>query len=222
MENLADTKTYAIANYLASTTKIKQLLAQKTLNSNDIENLSPIEREYFTETSNELLQQLKGTARDEFLEKMNPLITPNTKSEIWEYNHAIINRAVSGHMRELGIMPSQGDIAEKTGLSRQTVAKHFKAYKTHPQFTAEMEQFKMMAPRLLSNVYKFALKGDTKAARLYFEMVGAINKQQNNTVVNAQNNYIQINNTILSQEKLKALSAEQLNLIESIITNNGL
>ena len=53
-------------------------------------------------------------------------------------------------------------------------------------------------------------------------MVGAINKQKPNTVVNEQNNYIQVNNTILSQENLRQLSPEQLNQIESIITNKGL
>ncbi|HEY4325930.1 MAG TPA: hypothetical protein VGN20_18215 [Mucilaginibacter sp.] len=59
-----------------------------------------------------------------------------------------------------------------------------------------------------------------RAARLYPETVGAINKQHTNTVVNEQNNYIQINNTILSQDNLKQLTAEQLNQIESIITNS--
>jgi hypothetical protein len=60
-----------------------------------------------------------------------------------------------------------------------------------------------------------------KAARLYFEMVGAMNKQQPNTVINEQNNYIQINNTILSQQNLKQLSKEQLNQIEHIISGIG-
>jgi len=76
-----------------------------------------------------------------------------------------------------------------------------------------------MSHNILANVFKYAVKGDMKAARLYLEMVGAINKPQNNSVVNQQNNYIQINNTILSQENLKQLTAEQLNQIESIITN---
>jgi len=59
---------------------------------------------------------------------------------------------------------------------------------------------------------------DGKAARLYLEMVGAINRQQPGMVVNEQNNYIQVNNTILSQENLSALTAGQLNQIEHIIT----
>jgi hypothetical protein len=37
-------------------------------------------------------------------------------------------------------------------------------------------------------------------------------------VRNNQSNCIQINNTILSQENLKRLTAEQLNQVESVVT----
>ena len=215
-----NTKTTAIANSTASATKVNRLLALKKITADDIENLNNMERQYLAETCTRLVQQLKGVERDDFLDKIDLVIPASTKSDIWEYNHSVINNAVSNFMREHGVMPAKSIIAEKTGLSRQTIAKHFKAYKRHPEFTAEMEQFKFMAPRVLANVFKFALNGDTRAARLYLEMVGAINKMQN-TVVNEQNNYIQINNTILSQENLKQLTAEQLNQIESIITDNG-
>ena len=80
-----------------------------------------------------------------------------------------------------------------------------------------MEQFKFMAPSLLANVYKHALSGDMRAAKLYLQMAGTTGKQQAGTVVNEQNNYIQVNNTILSQENLERLTADQLNQIESII-----
>ena len=83
-----------------------------------------------------------------------------------------------------------------------------------------MEQFKFMAPNILAGVFKCAFNGDMSAARLYFEAVGVAGKRQGNTVTNEQNNYIQINNTILSQENLKQLSAEQLSRIENIITSN--
>jgi hypothetical protein len=216
-----DTQTTALANFTASTTKVKRLLAQKKLTVKDIKGLNKIEREYLEETFTGLAQQLKGEERDDFFDKIDLIIPASTKSDIWEYNHSVINNAVAGFMGKHGIMPTIRVIAEKTGLSRKTVARHFSSYKRRPEITAEMEQFKFMAPRVLANVFKFALNGDIKAARLYFEMVGAINKKQTNTVVNEQNNYIQINNTILSQENLKQLTAEQLNQIERIITNGG-
>jgi hypothetical protein len=197
------------------------LLALEKITAEDIEDLSPPEREYLAETTTQTLARLTGVERDNFLDKIDLIVPANTKSDIWEHNHALINNAVSRYMRENGVMPAQNVIARQTGLSRQTVAKHFAAYKRHPEYTAQMEQFKFMASNVLSNVFKYALNGDMRAARLYFEMVGATNKQSRTCgIINEQNNYIQINNTILSQENLKRLSTEQLAQMESIITGN--
>lgn len=210
-----------MTNLTAPATKINHLLALEKITLKDIEGLNQAEREYLAETATQTLTQLKGVQRDNFLNKIDLIVPASTKSDIWDYNHSLINSAVSSYMRKNGIMPNKSNIARETGLSRQTVAKHFAAYKRHPEYRAEIEQFKFMAPNVLAHVFKFALNGDMRAARLYFEMVGTTNKQPANTVINEQNNYIQINNTILSQENLKQLSAEQLNQIESIITNNG-
>jgi hypothetical protein len=210
-----------MSNLTASATKINHLLALEKITIKDIEGLNQVEREYLAETATLTLTHLKGLERDNFLDKIDLIVPASTKSDIWEYNHSLINSAVSNYMRKNGVMPAKSVIANETGLSRQTVAKHFAAYKRYPEYTSEMEQFKFMAPNVLANVFKHALNGDMKAARLYFEMVGATNKQPANAVINEMNNYIQINNTILSQENLKRLSEEQLNLIENIITNNG-
>jgi len=130
----------------------------------------------------------------------------------------VISNAISQFMARHGFMPTKAVIARETGLSRATVIKHVKEYKAHPEYLAAMQQFKLMAPNVLASVFKSAINGDTKAARLYFEMVGAASKPQPGTVVTEQNNYIQVNNTILSQENLSALTTEQLNQIEHIIT----
>ena len=212
------TTTTALTNVTAAK-KIDSLLAQTQITLQDIECLSTPERAQLAETATEILAQLQGEARDNFLDKIEPIVPASTKSGIWEHNHLVITSAISNFMRLHGIMPTKNAIAEETGLSRQTVAKHFTAYRSHPEFIAEMEQFKFMSHNILANVFKYASNGDMRAARLYFEMVGTINKQPAGTVVNAQNNYIQINNTILNQETLKQLSAEQLNQIEKIVVN---
>jgi len=211
----------ALSNSTATKTKVDQLFELKKINLNDLDDLKQTERDYFFKTTTRTLARLKGEERDNFLNKIDPILPPATKSDIWDYNHLKISEAISRYMNDYGMMPAQSAIVEETGLSRQTVSKHFKEYKTKPEFIAQMEQFKFMAPKMLANVFKAAGSGDIRAARLYFEMVGAINKLQNNTVINGQNNYIQINNTILSQENLKQLSEEQLKQIESIITKNG-
>ncbi len=216
-----EAETTALTKFTDAKRKVDRIFALKKITEKDIQDFTELERDYLAETSTQLVQQLKGAERDNFLEKIESIVPASTKNDIWDYNHIVISSAITKFMCQHGVMPTKNAIAEETGLSRQTVAKHFKEYKTHPEFIAQMEQFKFMAPKILANVFKFASSGDMRAARLYFEMVGAINKQQTNTVVNEQKNYIQINNTILSQENLKQLSAEQLNQIENIITNRA-
>jgi hypothetical protein len=206
-----------LSKFEATKQKADRLLALNNISPEDLEDLDKLERDYIAEICTQRLAQLNGAERDSFLDKIALIITPVTKSDIWEYNHSAITSAISGYMQQFGSMPTRNAIAEKTGFSRQTVAKHFAAYKKHPEFVAQMEQFQFMVPKVLTNVYRHALKGNIRAARLYFEMVGVSKPQANNTIVNAQNNYIQINNTILSQDNLKQLSADQLNQIESII-----
>ena len=64
--------------------------------------------------------------------------------------------------------------------------------------------------------------GNVKAARLYFELLGYLGGQSGlNTTINTQNNYIQINGTVFSQESIKHLKPEQLNQIENLIKNTN-
>jgi biotin operon repressor len=221
MEKLAQTKTAPLTPFAVAQQKIKYLLSLEVISLEDLADLTEMERSYLGQIATKKLDMLDGAERGKFLEKITAILDPGTKNKLWENNQMVISHAISNYIQQYGAMPPATAIAEETGLSRQTVTKHFKEYKTHPGFLSEMEQFKFLTPKLLANVYKYAENGNMKAAKLYFETIGAINKRQANTVVNSQNNYIQINNTILSQENLSQLSAEQLDQIERMITNIG-
>lgn len=210
-----------LTNLPPSYEKVSRVLGLRKITLADIEDFTGAERDYLGEITTEMLQQLTGEERDNFIAKITQIIPASTNDQIWEHNHFMIGRAITKLIGQYGTMPPKFAIARETGLSRQTVAKHLADYKAHPQYVAEMEQFKYMTPNILAGVCKRACNGDIKAARLYFEMVGALNKQQPNTVINEQKNYIQINNTILSQENLKQLSKEQLNQIELIVSGIG-
>jgi hypothetical protein len=210
-------KTAEAANLIAARQKVNNLLSLRKITQGDISDLSPLELDCLAKTATNKLRQLTGEERDDFLDKIELIVPETTKSNIWEANQLAITNAISSFMTEHGIMPTIGAIADEAGLSRQTVAKHLKEYKTRPEFIAEVEQLRFMAPKLVASLYKSAAKGDTRAARLYLETVGAVNRQQPGTLINQQNNYIQINNTILSQENLGKLSAEQLDQIERIV-----
>ena len=58
------------------------------------------------------------------------------------------------------------------------------------------------------------------AAKLYLNAVGSLeNNKSNTTRIQNQNNYIQINGTVLSQESIKQLSPKQLNTIETLLND---
>lgn len=200
--------------------KIERLLAQEKITPADVGGLSEPEKKLLEHKLSEILQRSEDTERDRFLEKIEPIMQGDTKNDIWERNHMLISNAIANHLRLHAVMPTKNQIARETGISRQTVAGHIKDYKEHPEYVAEIEQFKFMSHKILGIVFKQASDGDIRAAKLYFEMVGSIGHQPAGNKLNAQNNYIQINNTILSQENLKSLTAEQLKQIENIVSNN--
>ncbi|MBD1395366.1 hypothetical protein [Mucilaginibacter glaciei] len=197
--------------------KIENILALSIITVSDLDCFDNPERRKLSSAVNKILNKLKGVERDAFLIKIAAVVPPDTRKQLWEENHLNISAAITSYIRDYGVMPAKYLIAQQTGLSRPTVTKHFNEYKTNPEHLAHMEQFKFMAPKVLSSVFRAAVNGDMRAARLYLQMNGGFDQQPANTVVNEQNNYIQINNTILSQENLKQLSAEQLRQIEDIV-----
>lgn len=166
------------------------------------------------------LNELKDHEKDQLLEKVQDILPVTVKNQLWENNHYQITCAISKLVEDYGKMPTKNQIAKETGLSRTTIYKHLKEYTESPLYKEEIRKFKFMADRVLAKVFKIAVKdaGDVKAARLFFEVVGFNNKILNSSqIMNTQNNFIQINQTRLSQAEILNLKPEQLNLIESII-----
>jgi len=184
-------------------------------------NLTSGERTHFFNALNEKLNSLTGHELDKFHKKIDPLLDNQDRKNIWERNHLIITNALHALMRETGQMPTKMLIAQRAGLSRPTIDKHLKEYQTHPALQDQAEVSKMMIPNVLASVYKMAVSGDVRSARLYFEMMGLLKQPtttiQKNTVIEQQNNFVQINETTISQQTLQALPAEQLFQIEQII-----
>ena len=208
-----------LQKFTKTDTKINQILSLEQITPKDLEPLSEKESTRLMEILTDRFNMLKGTERDKFYKKIEPIASNTTKNQLWEYNHNQITWAISTLMQEYGRMPTKTEIANKTELSRQTVHKHLKEYATHPQFLGQIEQFKFMTSKVLAKVFQFAVNGDTTAAKLYFNVMGFMNNGQtpNNTLIQNQNNYIQINGTVLSQETIKHLNPEQLNTIETIL-----
>jgi len=198
--------------------KINNILSLKQITENDLEPLSEAEKDLLMGLITKRFNELKGSEQDSFYRKIEPITSEVTKNQLWERNHIEITCAISVLMQEYGRMPTVTEIGTKTELSRQTIHKHLKEYTNHPQFIEQMEQYKFMSSKVLAKVFKYAVNGDMRAAKLYLSAMGMYNEPApKNTLIQNQNNYIQINGTVLSQEAIQRLSDEQLNTIEAIL-----
>ena len=124
-----------------------------------------------------------------------------------------------------GTVPTTSHLAVTCGLSRITVREHLKAFNDSEARSEQNMAVNIMRYDIMGTVIKAALKGDLKAAKLYLETTKAF--KAGDTTVNTQNNYVQINKTVINQQVIQQLKPEQLYLIEQIIVdgkgrlNNG-
>ena len=212
-------KTNGLQKFTKSEDKINKILSLEQITPEHLKQLSESEKCRLAEVIDEMVNCLKGDDRDELYKKIEPIMSDTSKNHIWEYNQNQITSAISVLMQECGRMPSKTEIAKRTELSRQTIHKHLKEYTDHPLYLGQIEQFRFMTSKVLAKVFEFAVNGDIGAAKLYFNIMGFTNNGQNpnNTLIQNQNNYIQINGTVLSQDTIKHLNPEQLNTIETIL-----
>jgi hypothetical protein len=142
----------------------------------------------------------------------------NANLQLWEGCHGKITNAIIAYLCEYGTMPSQSYIAEATGLSRKTVHKHMDTFSASTARKSMTNSFGMMKDVVLAQILKAAIHGDLKAAKLYMEASKTLSGQEDKPQKGAkQNNYLQINNTIINQQIIQQLKPEQLHRIEEII-----
>ncbi|UEG50869.1 hypothetical protein LK994_05195 [Ferruginibacter lapsinanis] len=194
------------------------LFSKNKISKVDLDILNKNERVEFYKILTDRINNFTGEQKDELLEKIDEILPTTTKNQLWENNHYLITLSMTKLIEETGKMPTKNQLSTDTGLSRQTIHKHLKDYADNPLYAAQLKQFKFMADRVLAKVIKIAVQdgGNVKAARLYFEVMGYFGNQSGINI-NTQNNYIQINQTKLSQETIKQLTPEQLNQIEAVL-----
>ncbi len=193
------------------------LFTLKEINKEDLNIFTSSEETEFYRVITAKFNTLKGDENAIFLKQIWNITDKTTKNKIWEINHNQITATISELMQDYGRMPTASEIAMKSELSRQTVTKHLKEYAKEPQYDEIVEQFRFMTSKVLAKVFKFAVNGDMSAAKLYFNVVGALNNNNQNTFIQNNNNYIQINGKVFNDEKLKTLKPEQLKSIETIL-----
>ena len=207
-----------LQNFTDYESKKTHLLGLEVITKEDFEILDSEEKGLFIKILIDKVNILKGDQREDLLEKIEPITPQSLKNQLWESNHLEITYAISTLMQEYGRMPSKNEIALETKLSRQTVHKHIKEFSSHSLYKFELQQFKFASSKVLAKLFKYAVNGDVKACKVYLDMVGFKNDSIDSGITsNTQNNFIQINNTILNQENLSKLNQSQIIEIENIL-----
>ena len=215
-------KEQSLQKLSESQSKITQIMNLKKITKEDYKDFSLDEFMQFSTEVTKRINKTKGIEKEQFLEKIDNVITMETRNQLWENNHSSITWAIATLMQDYGRMPTKTEISNKTELSRQTVHKHLKEYVNHSEYLEQIEQFRFMTSKVLAKVYQFAVNGDIRAAKLYFEIIG--NEQinlTNNRQIKNQTNYIQINGIVFDEKKIQTLHPDQLKMIETILLTNN-
>ena len=183
--------------------RFEALMQLEKITRNDTQGLTPEEKQLFSQYLGELYVEKKDTELDVFLEKIEAINTPETKEDIREKNQLIINNAIADSFKRYGRMPGNSQIAHVTGLSRVTVSKHIKELEASENFKDRVKEYQFAKTNIVQSVIKAAVNGDMRAAKLYLSTVDKLPSQQNNTtIINQQNNFIQMDGVTVNFTQL--------------------
>lgn len=211
--------------------KFEQLILKDKLTKSDLESFTDQDHLEWRAFVAKKMNLIKGDDLEIFVERIEDVMPAHLKSQYWEQNHIRITTGMAVYLKENGVVPTKTTLAEKTGISRQTIHKHLREFDKHPHYLEQISKYKAMATILMGNLFQNGMNGDVKASRLFLELsgfAGIAGQSDPPPVVNnnaTQNNYLQINGTMVTQETLSHLLPDQLmqfeNLVKSISTNNN-
>jgi hypothetical protein len=173
---------------------VSDILKLKVITNEDIDRLSTDERKELGIEFNKLLNEKKGVSRDAIFKKYWGIMNEDSRNSAWENNHNLITNKLHFTIKENGYIPGVTELSNLTGISRQTITKHLNSYKQSSIYSSFKESFLSLNSNVMQAVYQMAMKGDIKACKLYFELVGELNKTNNATYIDKQqNNHTQNN-----------------------------
>lgn len=112
-------------------------------------------------------------------------------------------------------LPSVTEIAARSGLSRQTVNKHFKDMKSQGFLNDIIDGSSILIDSVLATLYKLGTQSrNVKALQVFLDWHKEIQPRI------THKNYIQINNLVVTEDDIKALSPEKLIQLENIINSS--
>ncbi len=158
--------------------------------------------------------------KDLFVKKMQKIINPDCKNKLWQHNHVDIICSITNLTRKYNRFPSRYEISIDSKLSMKTVNKHIKEYFNSKEYNSKKDDYIIMRERVLASAFNYSLEGDMRAAKVFLDATNQFTQPP--AITNQQNNYIQINGTVITQEEIKKLPIAKLNQVHKIFsfTNN--
>jgi hypothetical protein len=118
--------------------------------------------------NDEILEAWERTP--ETFRKMLRIDMPAMRHQRWERNHQFILSEISNITLENGSAPDLRILAERTGLSRQTIAKHLTGFKKSEYYQEHLNRYKMLEKRVLDKLYRLTMnEGDVRAAKIFLD-----------------------------------------------------
>lgn len=144
------------------------------------------------------------------LDKLAQLTGATSNEQKHDYNSRKIANAVQHHILTHKAVPTYQQLAQQTGLARQTIAKHITEHINKPEETAA--QYSYAAKGLMDMILHDALKHrNILAARIY---LNALDKMTTKAAPSAQ---LTIAGTTITQQTINQLSLPQQQAILNIL-----
>jgi hypothetical protein len=196
----------------ATQQKFDELMKLDRIELHHLEILTPAEKAQFLEEVHATIPLLTGKEFDHYIEQTKALMD---NDEIWELNHTRIAIAIERYVGQYKVAPSAAGLAALTNLTPKTIRKHMAMFRSSPVTKDQSDAIGMMIPRVMAVLLDQAVKGDVRAGKAFLDV--ALKQQAIQPAINNQNNFMQINNTVINQQILQQLKPEQLKQIEQII-----
>jgi len=171
---------------------VKELTQQKKVTASDVEHLTDAQHKEFTDWVTKRLDELEDDKKEQnkFIANHLEAFSKGTKQSIWHYNHQTILNAIHNCIVRTGNMPTINFLTEETKLSRTTINKHLKDYRTHELNESTKTNLAMLRSNVLASVYMLAMSNDIKAMKLFLEQTQEVKPNRVGQYVEAQqNNY---------------------------------
>ena len=132
----------SVQKFTETQNKINRLMELDKVTPNDYKDFTKDELKQLDFEIQDRMNNVQGEEKENFLVKIDAMLSVDTKNQLWEQNHSNIMWAISVLTEENYNLPPVNAIAQKLNLSRTTVHKHIKEFKEHYSYKAQKKSKK--------------------------------------------------------------------------------